>query len=117
MLIRYNLLLRDVRSYLLLNLHRHKIIIALSILTIILSLYAIFKRTYKKAPRLCGGVNWIIWLALAMDIGSFIYSNSSTREISITKLIDIASYLYLPIVVFLHYSFIKIQNYNISLGL
>ena len=72
MLVRYNLLLRNVRSNLSLNLHRHKIIIALSVLTIILSLYAIFKRTYKKAPHICGGVNWIIWLALAMDIGSFI---------------------------------------------
>ena len=117
MLVRNNLLLRDVRSYLSLNLYRHKIIIALSILTIILSLYAIIKRTYKKAPYLCGGVNWIIWLALAMDIGSFIYSNISSLNITTTKLIDISSYLYLAIVVFLHYSFIKIQNYNISLGL
>ena len=51
---------------------RHKIIIALSILTIILSIYAIVKRTYKKAPSLCSGVNWIIWLALAMDIGTLL---------------------------------------------
>ena len=94
MLVRYNLLLCDVRSNQSLNLYRHKIIIALSILTIILSLYAIYKRTYKKAPRLCGGVNWIIWLALAMDIGSFIYSNNSSRNIIITKLIDRASHLY-----------------------